>query len=91
MVELILPGCGASLVRLLMRRRGRPTRLRLSGGAEITAWNCAWGRDYGRDWEHLTVNMSPRRAGAETAFVSTADVVAACDAESGADLYARAV
>ena len=87
MVELILPGCGASLVRLLMRRRGRPTRLRLSGGAEITAWNCAWGMDFGREWEHLTLNMSPRLADAATAFVSTADVVAASDPESGRALY----
>lgn len=91
MVDLILPGQGAPLVRLLCGRRGRPTRLHLADGRQITAWNCAWGRDHGRDWEHLTLNMSPRRADAETAFVSTADVLAASDAESGDDLYARAV
>ena len=89
MVELVLPGCGASLVSLLMRRRGRPTRLRLHDGAEVTAWNCAWGMDYGREWEHLTLNMSPRLADAATAFVSSADVVAASDPESGDPLYER--
>lgn len=76
-------------MRLLCGRRGRPTRLHLNDGRQITAWNCAWGRDHGREWEHLTLNMSPRRADAETAFVSTADVMAASDVESGADLYAR--
>lgn len=89
MVELILPGCGASLVRLLMRRRGRPTRLRLSDGAEVTAWNCAWGMDFGRDWEHLTLNMSPRLTGVGAAFLSSVDVLAASDPVSGAALYER--
>lgn len=89
MVELVLPGAGAALVALLMARRGQPTRLRLRNGAEITAWNCAWGMDYGHDWEHLTLNMSPRRAGAETIFLSSADVMAACDADGGPLLYQR--
>jgi hypothetical protein len=87
MVELILPGCGASLVRLLMRRRGRPTRLQLSDGAEVTAWNCAWGMDFGRDWEHLTLNMSPRLVDADIVFVSSAEVLVASDPENGAALY----
>ena len=89
MVELVLPGAGASLVELLMQRCGRPTRLKLRDGVEVTAWNCAWGMDYGREWEHLTLNMSPRRSGAKAAFVSSADVLAASDPESGAGLYER--
>lgn len=89
MVELILPGCGQTLVCLLMRRRGRPTRLKLNDGGEVTAWNCAWGMDYGREWEHLTLNMSPRRADADMAFVSSADVTTASDPDSGASLYER--
>lgn len=87
MVELVLPGAGAPLVRLLASRHGKPTRLTLRDGAEVTAWNCAWGMDYGRDWEHLTLNMSPRLTEADTAFVSTADVVVASDPESGRALY----
>lgn len=87
MVELVLPGCGARLVSLLMRRRGRPTRLTLCNGSELTAWNCAWGMDFGRDWEHLTLNMSPRLAGTQAVFLSSADVLAASDPENGASLY----
>lgn len=89
MVELILPGCGQSLVHLLMRRRGRPTRLKLNDGGEVTAWNCAWGMDYGREWEHLTLNMSPRSASANATFLSSADVIAASDPTSGRTLYRR--
>lgn len=87
MVELVLPGAGAALVSLLTVRRGRPTRLTLSSGAEITAWNCAWGMDFGGEWEHLTLNMSPRLPRAEAVFLSAADVIDACDPESGVSLY----
>lgn len=89
MVELVLPGSGAALVSLLLERRGRPTRLKLSSGAEITAWNCAWGMDFGRDWEHLTLNMSPPLPRGEAAFVSAADVINASDPESGQALYRK--
>ena len=89
MVELVMPGSGAALVRLLVRRRGKATRLRLNDGAEVTAWNCAWGMDYGREWEHLTLNMSPRSPLAEAAFLSARDVVSAVDPVDGAALYER--
>jgi len=89
MVELVLPGAGAALVSLLVARRGQPTRLKLTSGAEITAWNCAWGMDFGREWEHLTLNMSPRLRSADAAFLSTADVVAARDPADGRMLYER--
>ena len=91
MVELILPGSGAQLVSLLMQRRGRPTRLKLNCGGEITAWNCVWGMEYGREWEHLTLNISPRMADAAAVLVSAADVLFASDPDSGRRLYERPI
>lgn len=83
MVDLILPGKGRRLVRLLARRRGRPTVLRLADGREVVAWNSVWGRDWNAEWEHLTLNLSPRVIGAEVGTLSTRDVRAVIDAESG--------
>jgi hypothetical protein len=78
-VDLILPGKGRRLVRLLAGRRGRPTLLRLTDGREVTAFNSVWGRDWGAEWEHLTLNLSPRVAGAEVRTVSAEQVVEARD------------
>lgn len=89
MVELILPGCGARLVSLLVQRRGRPTLLRLTNGAEAMAWNCVCGRDHDKDWEHMTLNMSPRVPDAPVVFLSAAQVATAADPESGTILYER--
>ena len=89
MVDLILPGQGAGLVRVLGQRRGRPTRLRLRDGRDVVAHNCAWGMDYAGVWEHLTVNLSPRVPGAEVASLSSADVMVAADVATGCTLYAR--
>ncbi len=84
MVDLILPGRGRGLVRVLAARRGRATTLRLIDGREVTAWNCVWGRDWGAEWEHLTLNLSPRIAGATVETVSTRSVVEARDEEGRA-------
>lgn len=81
MVDLILPGKGRRLVRLLAARRGRATTLRLADGREVTAFNCAWGRDWDAEWEHLTLNLSPRVPGAEVRSVSAEEVVEARDAD----------
>ncbi len=89
MVDLILPGQGAGLVRLLGQRRGRATRLKLRGGREVVAHNCAWGIGYAAEWEHLTVNLSPRVPTAPVAALSSAEVLAAEDPETGALLYRR--
>lgn len=83
MVDLILPGRGRRLVRLLAERRGRPTVLRLADGREVTAWNSVWGRDWGAEWEHLTLNLSPRVAGAEVASLSSGDVAEMFDDAGG--------
>jgi len=89
MVDLILPGQGAGLVQLLGQRRGRPTRLRLRGGREVLAFNCAWGMTYAADWEHLTLNLSPRVQAAPVAALSSAEVITAEDPDTGALLYRR--
>ena len=47
----------------------------------MTAWNCVWGRDWGAEWEHLTLNLSPRMDGATVETVSTRSVVEARDPE----------
>jgi hypothetical protein len=51
----IKEGAGASLIRVLVDRRGRPTVVRLANGTEFTTLDgAAWGRDYGDLWEHVT-------------------------------------
>lgn len=87
MVDLILPGQGAGLVRLLGQRRGRATRLRLRGGRDVLAFNCAWGMDYAAEWEHLTLNLSPRVSAAPVSALSSAEVITAEDPDTGGLLY----
>lgn len=89
MVELILPGRGRDLVRLLMLRRGRATGLALADGRRLLAWNCVWGRTRGCEWEHLTLNLDPRAPGAPVWSLSSADVLLAIDPSRGQPLYHR--
>ncbi|MGH6964055.1 MAG: hypothetical protein ACREE0_06200 [Phenylobacterium sp.] len=85
----ITPGNGAALVALLEARDGTATILVLQDGQRVLALNCAWGRDIGADWEHLTVNVSPSVDGVDIEFLSTAEVVGALDPDTGAVLYRR--
>jgi len=47
-------GVGAPLIRVLTKRRGRPTIVRKADGTEFTTSDgTGWGRDYGDLWEHV--------------------------------------
>lgn len=87
--DSITPGLGASLVKILMDRASLPTLLYLDEGRQIVAYNCAWGRDFGSDWEHLSLNVSPEIENTNFEFVSTGEIVRATDPGSGLVLYHR--
>jgi len=87
--EAISPGRGATLVKLLLERTGIPTTLHLEDGAHIVAHNCAWGRDFGNDWEHLSLNVSPEIEGVAFEVVSGGEVAEIIDPASGEVLYRR--
>jgi hypothetical protein len=69
-----LPGRGFELVKRLEVRAGLLALLELEGGEAPPAFNIAWGRDVGAEWEHGTP-VSPEIAGAEIAFLTTDEVV----------------
>ena len=57
------------------------------GGRDLLAFNCAWGMDYAAEWEHLTLNLSPRVPAAPVSALSSAEVITAEDPDTGALLY----
>jgi hypothetical protein len=85
----MVPGRGIELVELLERRDGRLTLLELADGRTIRSFNIAAGRDLGDEWEHFTLNISPRIDGEDVDWLSTADVVAASDPDGSEPLYRR--
>ncbi|MET4684866.1 hypothetical protein [Brevundimonas faecalis] len=85
----LVPGRGFELVNLLKARGGQLTLLVLTDGRTLRAFNSAYGRDMGDEWEHTTLNVSPDVNGEEIEFVWTSDVVRAIDPQTSAILYAR--
>ncbi|WP_428156363.1 hypothetical protein [Brevundimonas sp.] len=85
----IVPGRGFELVGLLKARQGQLTLLEMENGAIIRAFNSAYGRDMGAEWEHTTLNCSPEIEGEEIMFVWTSDVLRAIDPETSTILYTR--
>ena len=56
----IKEGLGASIVRVLAERRGRPTIVLMASGEELVVYDgSGWGRDYGDMWEHVTARVIP--------------------------------
>ena len=85
----MVPGSGIELVELLERRDGRLTLLELADGRTIRSFNIAAGRDLGDEWEHFTLNISPRIEGEDVDWLSTADVLTARDPDESKLLYRR--
>ncbi|MBN9466714.1 hypothetical protein [Brevundimonas sp.] len=85
----IVPGRGFELVNLLKARQGQLTLLELENGATFRAFNSAYGRDMGDEWEHTILNCSPTIDGEEIMLVRTSDVLRAIDPMTSAILYTR--
>ena len=85
-----VPGRGFELVKLLEDRDGKLTLLELSDGRSVRAFNSAYGRDMGAEWEHTTLNISPTLVGEEIDLIWTSEVVQAVDPTTLAVLYHRA-
>lgn len=88
-MNAMTPGKGADLLRVLLGRVGVPTTLCLENGATATTRNCAWGRDVGDDWEHLSLNISPAMRPTKFGLLSARDVVRVIDPASGDVIYRR--
>lgn len=91
MGEQIEPGRGAALVAVLEARDGQPTILVLDEGREVIALNCAWGRDFGEDWEHVTLNASPEAPGLPIDLIDASEVDLALAPDTREVLYRRTV
>jgi PAS domain-containing protein len=61
----------------------------LDDGTQIVAHNSAWGRDFGDEWEHLSLNVSPEIVDIDFEFVSAREIAEAVDTASGEVLYRR--
>ena len=85
----LLPGRGYSLVRTLEARGGKLTLVELSDGRVLRAFNSAYGRDLGEEWEHATFNCSPALDGEAIEFVRTSTIVRLIDPVTGELLYQR--
>lgn len=85
----LVPGRGFQLVNLLDARAGQLTLLELSNGSVLRAFNSAYGRDMGEEWEHTTLNISPDVPGEEITFLATNEVARAIDPDTSEILYAR--
>ena len=85
----LLPGRGYALVQMLEARGGKLTLVELSDGQVIRAFNSAYGRDLGEEWEHTTFNCSPTVAGETVEFVQTSNIVRVVDPATDELLYQR--
>ncbi|MBI2261008.1 MAG: hypothetical protein HYU62_05015 [Caulobacterales bacterium] len=85
----LLPGRGNALVLMFEARDGKLTLVELDDGRMIRAFNSAYGRDLGEEWEHTTFNCSPVVDGEPTEFVQTSDIVRVIDPATDEILYQR--
>ena len=85
----LVPGRGIELIELLESRGGQLTLLELANGTTYRSFNIAYGRDYGDEWGHFTLNISPRIDGEFVEWLSSGDVRAARDPETAEVLYRR--
>jgi hypothetical protein len=51
--------------------------------------NIVYGRDYGDEWEHFTINVSPAIEGETTDWVHASDVESALDPDTSEPVYRR--
>ncbi|HYC73247.1 hypothetical protein [Brevundimonas sp.] len=85
----LVPGRGSGLIELLESRDGQLTILELVDGTTLRSFNIAYGRDYGEEREHFTLNISPSIDGEVVEFLSSGDVKAAVDPATTNVLYRR--
>jgi len=81
----IAPGRGFDIVRVLSERKGLATHLTLRSGEALVVTAISFGRDIGAAWEHLYFD-----ADGKSYFLSTSEVAALTEPESGAVLYKSA-
>ena len=77
------------LIEVLEARDGQLTLLELANGTTFRSFNIAYGRDYGDEWEHFTLNISPRIEGEVVEWLSSGDVRTALDPQTAEVLYRR--
>jgi len=76
------------ILAVFQRRDGQPTRVEMSDGSAVTAYNIAWGYDMGDEYSHVTTNASPFVEVTSLDFFFTNDVVRLVDPESEQVLFA---
>ncbi len=79
----ITEGLGAPIRKLLERRTGIPSLIRMADGVEFIVYDIAWCRDAGDMWEHLTANNSPAYNMHQCHFFFLSDVLAVLDPDTG--------
>jgi len=53
------PEVGETICKILEKRCGLETHIKLDDGRKIIVWNIAWGKDIGDEYDHITTNISP--------------------------------
>lgn len=84
--EMPLPA-DESLIRLMNRRGGLATLVRLRDGRTIRVFNIAWGYDYGDRYAHVSANVSPSIDTEEFDFFFSFEIAAITDPDSGAVIH----
>ena len=79
-------GPGAAVLKVLAKRKGQPTIVRLVSGTELFVYDVAWGRDIGDYWEHVTTNCSPPVPERNVDFFYMSEVAAVLDPDTRAIL-----
>jgi hypothetical protein len=80
------PARGSLIIDLLQHREERLTLVELMNGQLLSIQDIAWGRDPDDEWEHVTINFSPRRPDVAPDYFSTRDVSRILDPDSGSIL-----
>jgi len=77
------PVLGETICKILEKRSGLETLVKLDDGRKITVWNIAWGKDIGDEYDHITTNISPEPSCDHTVdFFYTSEVVGVIDPEN---------